>query len=49
MESKTYTLTDAQVKNILVFLNRVKYEGLTEVQAVFDIMRVLHPPSPTKA
>lgn len=34
-------LTEEQYQNLLVFLNRVEYKGLKEVEAVNDILVAL--------
>lgn len=35
---------EQQLQNLIVFLDRVKYEGLKEVQAISEIMGVLNNP-----
>lgn len=37
-------LSEEQISNLLVFLDRVEYKGLKEVQAVQDIMNSLLSP-----
>jgi len=44
---KTYKFTEQQINNLVVFLNRVDYKGLAEVQAVTEIMAVLASTEPT--
>lgn len=44
MESKLYKITDQQVKNLLVFLDRVEYKGFVEVQAATELLKVLTEP-----
>ena len=44
MESKLYKMTDQQVNNLLVFLDRVEYKGFKEIQAANEILKVLAEP-----
>ena len=37
-------MTDQQVNNLLVFLDRVEYKGLKDVQAIQELLRVLGSP-----
>lgn len=41
---KKYVLTDEQVNNCIVFLNRVKFKGIEEANAVLEIIQALHNP-----
>ena len=41
---KTFALTDEQAKNLIIFLNRVSFQGLTEVEAMYGIMQALASP-----
>lgn len=40
----TYQLSEQNVNNLLVFLNRIKYEGFEEVEAINQIMHQLKNP-----
>lgn len=37
-------LSEQQIKNLLIFLNRVKFEGLTEHQALGEIVCAINNP-----
>ena len=39
-----YFITDGDLKNLIIFLNRVEYKGLEEVSAINKILAVLENP-----
>lgn len=39
-----YELTEAQVNNLLLFLDRVNYTGLKEVQAINELIYIFANP-----
>lgn len=39
-------LTEQQLQNLLVFLNRVEYKGFSEVKAISEIMMALESEGP---
>lgn len=39
-----FELTEQQLNNLTIFINRVKFEGLNEVQAINEIMAALSSP-----
>jgi len=41
---KLYAIDDTNMNNLLTFLNKVEYKGLTEVQAVVNILESLKHP-----
>ncbi|CAH0118526.1 hypothetical protein PAE9249_01015 [Paenibacillus sp. CECT 9249] len=42
---KKYALSDEVINNLLVFLDRVKYEGLKETVALNDILQAISKPA----
>jgi hypothetical protein len=42
------TITEAMKSNLLIFLDRVEYKGLKEVQALNELLTALSNPEPDK-
>lgn len=43
-----YELTESQINNLIVFLNRVNYEGLKDINAINEILQSLNNPIDNK-